>query len=54
MAKEITMKQCRDLRMYINEFTNGCLLTDDEYNAIVLILAKAADRLEKEGRVRDE
>lgn len=54
MSKEITVKQCRDLRMYINEFTSGCLLTEDEYNAIMLILAKASERLEKEGRVRDE
>lgn len=54
VAKEITMKQCRDLRLYIKEFTNGCMLTEDEYNAIILILGKAADRLEKEGRVRNE
>ncbi len=54
MSKEITIKQCRDLRMYINEFTSGCMLTEDEYNAIMVILAKAADRLEKEGRCRNE
>lgn len=54
MSKEITIKQCRDLRMCINEFTSGCLLTEDEYNAIMLILARAADRLEKEGKVRNE
>lgn len=51
MSKPITIKQCRDLRMYVTEFTKGCLLTEDEYNAIMIVLGKAADRLEKEGKI---
>ena len=50
---EISIKQCRDLRAYIHEFTSGCLLTQDEYNDIISVLVRAAERLEKEGMVRD-
>lgn len=50
---EISIKQCRDLRMYIDEFTSGCLLTQDEYNDIISVLVRAVERLEKEGMVRD-
>lgn len=54
MNKQITIEQCRDLRSCIHEFTNGCVLTEDEYIAIKLILASALDRLKKKGRCLDE
>ncbi|MEG1505718.1 MAG: hypothetical protein RR369_05225 [Lachnospiraceae bacterium] len=48
MEKElIGIKECRDLKMYIQEFTKGCILTKDEYIAIMAVLGKAAERLEK-------
>ena len=54
MSKEITIKQCRDLREIITAFTSGCMMTEDEYNDIMLILGRAADRLEKDGRIHNE
>jgi hypothetical protein len=50
----IGIKECRDLRLYINEFTRGCILTKNEYLEIMIVLGRAADRLEKEGRVIPE
>lgn len=50
----IGIKECRELRQYINEFTSGCILTKNEYLAIMMVLGRAADRLEKEGRVIPE
>lgn len=47
----IGIKECRELRQYIHEFTTGCILTKSEYLAIMIVLGRAADRLEKEGRV---
>lgn len=46
---EISIQQCRDLRAYIHEFTSSCMLTENEYNDIISVLARAAERLEKEG-----
>ena len=50
----IGIKECRELRLYINEFTRGCILTKNEYLAIMLVLGNAADRLEKSGQVIPE
>ena len=47
----IGIKECRDLRMYIHEFTKGCVLTKDEYRDIMIVLGRAAERLEKLGQV---
>ncbi|WP_270289377.1 hypothetical protein [Enterocloster citroniae] len=49
--KVIGIKECRDLRMYIHEFTKGCILTKGEYQDIMIVLGRAADRLEKSGQV---
>ena len=48
----IEIKECRDLRMYINEFTKGCILTKSEYRDIMVVLGRAANRLEKSGKVK--
>lgn len=50
----IDIKECRDLRMYIHEFTKGCVLTKREYRDIMIVLGRAADRLEKSGQVIPE
>jgi len=50
----IGIKECRDLRMYIHEFTKGCVLTKGEYRDIMIVLGRAADRLEKSGQVIPE
>lgn len=39
----IGIKECRDLRMYIHEFTKGCVLTKGEYRDIMIVLGRAAD-----------
>lgn len=55
MAKEyITIGQCHKLRELTQAFTSSPLLTQDEFDDILLVYARAADRLEKEGRVRDD
>ncbi len=54
MSKDITISQCRNLREMINAYTQGCLLTEEEYVAIITVLANAAKRLEREGKVRYE
>lgn len=50
----IGIKECRDLRMCINEFTKGCILTKGEYRDIMIVLGRAADRLEKSCQVISE
>lgn len=50
----IEIQECRELRMYIHEFTRGCILTKGEYHDIMLVLGRAADRLEKSGQVVPE
>lgn len=47
----IGIKECRDLRTYIHEFTQGCILTKGEYREIMRVLAKATDRIEESGQV---
>lgn len=44
----ISIKECRDLRMYIQEFTNGCILTKREYLDIMVVLYRVINRLDKE------
>lgn len=44
----ITMKQCRDLRMMIMELTRGCMITQDEYRHLCVVINKILSRMEKE------
>ena len=44
----ITMKQCRDLRMMIMELTRGCMITQDEYRQLCVVINKILSRMEKE------
>ena len=46
----INMKQCRDLRMMIMELTRGCMLTEDEYRKLCIVINKVLNRLEEEER----
>lgn len=46
--KIITMKQCRDLRMMIMELTRGCMITQDEYRQLCVVINKILSRMEKE------
>lgn len=46
----ITMKQCRDLRMMIMELTQGCMITQDEYRQLCVVINKVLNRMEKEGK----
>ena len=46
--KMITMKQCRDLRMMIMELTRGCMITQDEYRQLCVVINKVLNRMEKE------
>lgn len=48
--KMITMKQCRDLRMMIMELTRGCMITQDEYRQLCVVINKILSRMEKEGK----
>lgn len=48
--KMITMKQCRDLRMMIMELTRGCMITQDEYWQLCVVINKILSRMEKEGK----
>lgn len=48
--KMITMKQCRDLRMMMTELTRGCMLTEDEYRQLCIVINKVLNRLEEEER----
>ena len=44
----ITMKQCRDLRMMIMELTRGCMITQDEYRQLCVVINKILGGMEKE------
>lgn len=44
----IGIKECRELRAYMNEFTKACILTRNEYMEIMKVLGRACDRLEKQ------
>ena len=46
--KMITMKQCHDLRMMIMELTRGCMITQDEYRQLCIVINKVLNRLEEE------
>lgn len=48
--KLITMMQCRDLRMMVDQLTTGCILTEDEYRQFFEVINKVLDRIEKEER----
>ena len=48
--KMITISQHRALRMMINELTKGCMLTEDEYRQFCIVINKALERMEKEGK----
>ena len=48
--KLITVSQCRNLRMTIAELTRGCMLTEDEYRQFCIVINKALERMEKEGK----
>lgn len=47
-AKLITMSQCRDLRMMINQLTQGCMLTEEEYKEFCILINKVLNRMEEE------
>ena len=44
----INMKQCRDLRMMIMELTRGCMIKQDEYRQLCIVINKILSRMEKE------
>ena len=44
----ITIRQCRDLRMMIMELTRGCMITQDEYRQLCVVINKILSRMEKE------
>lgn len=44
----ITMKQCRDLLMMIMELTRGCMIKQDEYRQLCVVINKILGRMEKE------
>lgn len=46
--KLITISQCRDLRMMIMELTRGCMITQDEYRQLCVVINKILSRMEKE------
>lgn len=46
----ITISQCRNLRMMINDLTRGCMLTEDEYRQFCIVINKVLERMEKEER----
>ena len=52
--KMITMKQCRDLRMMIMELTRGCMITQDEYRQLCVVINKILSRMEKEENERSK
>ena len=47
-SKPITISQCRDLRMMIMELTRGCMITQDEYRQLCVVINKVLNRMEKE------
>ena len=52
--KMITMKHCRDLRMMIMELTRGCMITQDEYRQLCVVINKVLNRMEKEENERSK
>ena len=50
----ITMKQCRDLRMMIMELTRRCMITQDEYRQLCVVINKILSRMEKEENGRSK
>lgn len=50
----IAMKQCRDLRMMIMELTRGCMITQDEYRQLCVVINKILGRMEKEENERSK
>lgn len=44
----ITPTQCGDLRMMIMELTRGCMITQDEYRQLCVVINKILSRMEKE------
>lgn len=52
--KLITMSQCRDLRMMIMELTRGCMITQDEYRQLCVVINKILGRMEKEENERSK
>lgn len=52
--KLITMSQCRDLRMMINQLTQGCMLTEDEYREFCIVVNKVLNRMEAEENERSK
>lgn len=52
--KMITISQCRTLRMMINELTKGCILTEDEYRQLCIVINKILSRMEKEENERSK
>ena len=50
----ITMKQCRDLRMMIMELTQGCMIAQDEYRQLCIVINKILSRMEKEENERSK
>lgn len=53
-SKLITISQCRDLRMMINELTRGCMLTEDEYREFCIVINKVLNRMEAEENERNK
>lgn len=52
MEKMITISQCRDLRMMINQLTQGCMLTEYEYREFCIVINKVLNRMEAEENER--
>lgn len=46
--KLITVSQCRDLRTMMTELTRGCMITQDEYRQLCVVINKILSRMEKE------
>lgn len=47
-SKPITMSQCRNLRMMINQLTQGRMFAEDEYREFCIVINKVLNRLDKE------
>ena len=52
--KLITISQCRDLRMAMTELTRGCMITQDEYRQLCIVINKILSRMEKEENERSK
>lgn len=44
----ITVSQCRELRVMINQLTQVCLMTEDEYREFCILIYKVLSRIEEE------